>query len=312
MLHTIFELLAFALVAAGLSLRLFSQTDVQKRRRLASLAALALIGSLLAYAQGIAFSELPIFVLGMLLFNGVVSAYGSKMEFAYVLFGFVYLFAFSGIGGSIMAQAMLFGMLNEVAIMKSVKEMAANKGIELRRDVVQILGGVILMVLFVGYGLHVGSIALLSIILFGVFLVNVAKLFPRTPFSRMIYALERSNTSLGLGALWLALGSLVAVAALDEPHIIIVFSAIFIGDSAATIFGMKYKTAKLPWNRRKSIGGSFVYFVATAAISCIVMGPYAIPLAIAASLVESAPWRFDDNFTVSIALTVIFLAARLV
>ncbi len=312
LLYTAFEIVAFALVIPHFIMVFARRNEVRALKSALALVALLLAGSILVMYQSASYHVLAAFIVGMFIFNSMVSSYGSKSNFLYLVLAVLYIALFLWIGTRIIAEAILFGMLNEIAIMEVVKERHMNnKKVEFNRDIVQIIGGVILMAAFLFLGMTTADVFLFSIIIAGVFLVNTAKIYPSSSLSRVVYSLERRNTSLGLGALWLALGSLVAVSVLGRWYIIVVFAAIFIGDSAATLFGMKYRTTPLPWNKGKSVGGTAVYAAATLLISYPILGTYSILVAAVAALVESAPWGFDDNFTVSIVLAVMLISIRL-
>jgi len=79
-----------------------------------------------------------------------------------------------------------------------------------------------------------------------------------------------------------------------------------IGDSASTIFGIRFGRHKLPYNKKKSIEGSLAGFAAALVSTSLVLN---FPLAAIASavgmLVESLPWKLDDNLTVPIATALV-------
>ncbi len=267
--------------------------------------ALGIILFLLEGASGGALIQL---ILGMLIFNGMIPTYGTDINFVYIIFGIGYILLEWLLGLSFIAQAMLFGMLSEVMMMTSVKERHANRAIEVRRDMLQALFGCLFIAAFYFFSAATADVLVLSMIMLGVFLLNYAKTMHRRTFSEFIYNLERRNTALGHGALWLAMGTLIAISFLAKPYIMVVFAALFIGDSMATIIGVTYKSKKLPYNKSKSMAGTVAYFLSTFVVSYIFIGWVALPVAILAAFVESIPWKLDDNFSVSIVLVAVLLA----
>ncbi|HEX9426918.1 MAG TPA: DUF92 domain-containing protein [Candidatus Polarisedimenticolia bacterium] len=92
------------------------------------------------------------------------------------------------------------------------------------------------------------------------------------------------------------------------------------GDAAAGAFGRWRGRRALPWNHRKTMEGSVAFAIAAgvaAAVLLIWMGrpplqatALAIPTALFAAVIESLPWRLDDNLTVPL-LAALFLRGLL-
>ncbi len=301
---------AYGAMIALFVYRLIYTSDKKRWKKFTLFMLFMSLGVLLFGYEGESGVQIIQLILGMIIFNGMLSTYGSDMNFVYLAFAIVYIFVSYAMGLALMAQAMLLGMLSEVAMMKGIKEKTGDKHLEIRRDVIQIIFGIALISAFYLLNTMLADVILLFVIILGVFVVNVSKDGRLKSLSKTMYYFERRNTALGLGALWLALGALIAVSFLATPYVIVIFGAIFIGDSAATIVGVSYKSARLPHNSGKSVAGSLVYFLTTFIIGYIVIGPLAIPIAFIAALVESLPWKLDDNFAVSIVLVAIILAVN--
>ena len=304
--------IAYVVMITMLVYRLVAVRDRKKWKKLTLFSLFIALGVLLFTYEGASPIVVVQLILGMLIFNGMIPTYGSDINFVYIAFGIVYILVSYVMGLTLIAQAMLLGMLSEVAMMRDLKERIGNRRTEVRRDAVQMAAGAAIILLFYFLNINLASVVLLFIIMAGIFLVNMAKERKSERISKLVYGLERRNTALGLGALWLALGVLIAISFLGKPYIIVVFAALFIGDSAATIVGVTYSGPKLPYNSHKSIAGSFVYFLATFAISFPIIGWLALPAAALAAFVESLPWKLDDNFAVSLALVAAFLAMALI
>lgn len=282
--------------------------DSARWKKLALFLFFIALGSALFVSEGATGLALVQLILGMLIFNGMIPTYGTDINFVYIAMGIGYILLSYFMGFAFIAQAMLFGMLSEVIMMKSVKERRRNRTVEVRRDIIQTIAGITFIIAYVLFSNVAADVLILSVIMIGIFLLNYAKTMHRKSISNMIYNLERKNTSLGHGALWLAMGTLVAVSFLDKPYILVIFAAIFIGDSMATIIGITYGGKRLPYNRSKSMAGTFVYFLSTFVASFVFIGWLALPIAIIAAFVESVPWKVDDNFSVSLVLVALLVA----
>jgi phytol kinase len=97
------------------------------------------------------------------------------------------------------------------------------------------------------------------------------------------------------------------------------------GDGLADIFGRKWGATKIPWNRGKSLAGSFGMFIGGWILSVLVVwifiaaGVFSIPIigyllpitiiAFVGTLVESLPVRDIDNITIT--LTAVILGSLL-
>jgi phytol kinase len=97
------------------------------------------------------------------------------------------------------------------------------------------------------------------------------------------------------------------------------------GDGLADIFGRKWGMIKLPWNRGKSVAGSFgmllggwtlsvliVWIFIAAGVFSVPIKSYLLPItiiAIVGTLVESLPFKDIDNITIT--LTAVILGSLL-
>ena len=302
------------------------------------------IAEVLLYAAGIlliiyriaklnrttAIGFLPFFILAVLLFayegaeiipllgavavsSMMASYYGKKADYLFAFISAAYLIGASalGIAAPYMAQGLLIGVLSSVVMFGSTREKHTHKDIEVRRNTIQIACGTIVIgALLFGGSYAEEAVMLLIILASGV--ASYAITNRRSRLSMILYRAERRRVQLGYGAIWLALGTLAAMAFLgNRGDIISVFAAIFIADSISTLVGMKFGKAKLPYNYRKSIAGSVSYFVAAASISVVFIGPIGILLGLIAAVVESLPLIIDDNFSVALALDMALVVLKL-
>ena len=107
----------------------------------------------------------------------------------------------------------------------------------------------------------------------------------------------------------------------DSPIGIVALMLMCGGDGIADVVGRRVKSAKLPWNREKSLAGSLAVFVGGWALAILVVAIYVsagvfgssspsyfLPVAIIAfvgMLVESLPFKDVDNLTVTLAAVVV-------
>lgn len=123
-----------------------------------------------------------------------------------------------------------------------------------------------------------------------------------------LLSLERGGTPpLGIGAIWFASGVLLALAIV--PHVRLLAVTLFvlvIGDSLATIVGTSVKSARLIFNRKKSVAGFLAIFLSSALFGLFMAGWHGVVLALAGSLVESAArYPFDDNYLIPLTCALI-------
>jgi len=238
----------------------------------------------------------------LLLFNLLATNYGSKKGIVFSILLLVALpFSKSGI---LLAQSgflgIMPGMLKLIEKSESKKE---NKGLEISRDVVHLIIGIAIISL--AALLPDPRQLIVALIIIG-FILGSYTIISKGKFSRMLYKFERENTYFGSGAIWLALGALLAMGFIFSRNFLIaVLAAIFIGDPLATIVGVKFGKHRIFYNREKSVEGSSAYFAAVLAVSYPFIGLYALPVALIAAFVESWGIKIDDNLMVPIILSIL-------
>lgn len=256
--------------------------------------------------EGVHPVSLILLLVAVLTFNGLLSGKTPKMRNVYVSLSLLYIALIHWMGFALISQALLIGMLSGVTQIREYRNRIVNRKLEINRDIVHIAGGVFLIALFLFESQAVAITAIILITLGGIFAISVAEIYGESSRS-IFHGLERNGASLGNGALWLALGVLFAVSFLNTTDVLVVFAAILIGDPVATIVGIRVGGPSLPYNSRKSISGTVAYFIVTAAATYPLIGLFAIPAALLAAVVESLRIKIDDNFTVSVALTLFLL-----
>ncbi len=118
---------------------------------------------------------------------------------------------------------------------------------------------------------------------------------------------ERKNVKFpGYGAFWFVMGTLLmALIISDANEIAAAILTLALGDSAATIFGIR-GTHYIPYNRYKTIEGSSA-FILLSLPSCLLVGWIGIPLALLAAIVESLPIPLDDNLLIPVSAALFFI-----
>ena len=292
----------------------------KKRREKAIVLSSALVSFAVAYA-----AVLLAGYAGAALLSGAIAVFISLSAFFYlddnalfyplVIMGFAYLglmvllsgadvsatsfAAACGIGLMAGLEARIYGFRGR----KPQKN--GRRKLEIRRDVVQIALGIIVIAVFLAAGRIYGILAVAGLALLG-YLFNSASMQAENAVGRFARSFERERAVRGEGALFMAAGSML-ILGLVAPvnYALFGLSAIFFADSAATIIGVVAGRRKLPHNRRKSFAGTLSYFVVIEAIGIPLIGLYAIPIGIALAVVESLPIAFDDNASTSIAFVIL-------
>ena len=246
--------------------------------------------------------------VGILAFNGLLAGKTPKRRTMYALLGLLFIALLHWVGFALIGQALLLGIISGITNIQEYKNRIVNMRVEIDRDFFHAGIGIFLILLFYFESSPVAITVLIVMIIGGIFAISITDVFRSNKAARLVLRLERNGASLGYGAMWLALGALIAVSFLSTRNVLVVFAAIFIGDPSATIVGLLVGGKKLPYNSMKSISGTLAYFVTTAAIAYFFIGIYALPIAAVASIVESLRIKVDDNVSVSIALTALLLA----
>ena len=122
----------------------------------------------------------------------------------------------------------------------------------------------------------------------------------------VIQRFERPGVVAGYGAMTFTAAVLCIFTLLSsQPQILASLAILGIGDSASTVVGRRSKR-KLPYNARKTYGGTLAFFLASAPFAFLFAGPAALLVAAAAALAESAEARIDDNLVVAVVCVILF------
>jgi dolichol kinase len=136
--------------------------------------------------------------------------------------------------------------------------------------------------------------------------------------SRIIDTTERPeviDVSPARGALMFLVGSTITLV-LFSYNIAIVAASIAVlalGDSFSTLAGKRLGRHRIPYNKEKSLEGSFFGFIAAfAGAGALVSWPIALAGALGGMLAESLPLKVDDNLIIPLAAALSMTALSLI
>jgi|ACXJ01.1.fsa_nt_gi Cytidylyltransferase family. len=189
-------------------------------------------------------------------------------------------------------------------IMKNEESRGSNRHIEVIRDLLHMGAGAILVALALGYGEGHLRIALTIAVFPFYYAGNYFSLYPGSRLGRAVHSLERPSTALGIGAIWFAAGTLIALGLVNStPALGVVLFATTIGDPLATLFGTRFNSPRLPFNRKKSMAGFSAILISSSSFSYLLLGIAGIFLGVVAALAESfSYYPLDDNFAIPVIL----------
>ncbi len=180
--------------------------------------------------------------------------------------------------------------------------------IEIKRQLFHILIGVIalLILVFIGKGTLM-AFSFFTLII-GLLLVNLTFLGKKillVEFFRKHF--ERKNIPFpGWGSACYATGVLLITSFLTNQNAIAASIIILgIGDGVSTLIGRNGRIP-LPYNRKKTLEGSFAFFLSSL-LGYSFVGPLIIPAAFLAAISESLDLPIDDNLFVPIITTAFFM-----
>ena len=122
----------------------------------------------------------------------------------------------------------------------------------------------------------------------------------------LIERFERPGVVAGYGAMTFTAAVLCILTLLSsQPQILASLAILGIGDAASTIVGRRSKR-KLPYNSRKTVGGTFAFFIFSAPFAFLFAGAPALLVCAHAALAESAEAKIDDNLIIAAVCVVLF------
>ncbi len=224
-------------------------------------------------------------------------------------FGPIYQYLLSSFGIGILAGALPGRSLLGGASTHRPRPMQVRESrLEIRRDLFQILLGLIVLSIILAAPSVSGPVVL-ALLIVALFYSDFASTGNHDPVTGFLRSIERSGTTFGTGALYLAGGTAIIIGFISQQGFMLTaLLALFVGDAAATIVGLTYGRTMLPYNKSKSVEGLLAYVSVVAACGYIFIGAYALLLGIVLALIEGLRIRVDDNLTTSAAAVLIYAA----
>lgn len=151
-----------------------------------------------------------------------------------------------------------------------------------------------------------------AMILIAGLLLFIVLILPRLSVRKHFYRPTEKKVSRGAASYFLVLFVLILLFPL--PIVAASWAVLALGDGVATLVGRHFKAAALPWNKHKTYAGSLAFVVA-ATIGCLTLLWWSgldsenllavsLKVAIISALVETLPWKIDDNISVAVASAV--------
>jgi len=142
-------------------------------------------------------------------------------------------------------------------------------------------------------------------------LVIVLAVVPHSKLKFHLYRLEETKYSYGAIMYFFAILFLILCFPLFIAAAGLVVLAL--GDGLATLVGQHFKTKKMPWNQNKSYAGTTAFILGSFLGIVIILHWFrpdlgknfvylvALKTAMIVAIVESLPWKINDNISVPIA-----------
>jgi dolichol kinase len=230
--------------------------------------------------------------------------YTSNKHYFYFVLAALLIVVFSGAFPiKLSFEIISISMLIQFLLIKNlaIKILNFSSKLEVRRDFVQIVIGVIFLSIFVFSYKQV----LMGLVFLGILVAHIIYVYGRK-MKKLVNMLEREGVIFGSGAISMAIGAVLMLGFIN--HFDFLFFSLFsllISDPIATITGLK----TMKKSGRKSIIGSSAFFISSLIPGIIFFGLFGVIFAFILSLAE----RFnpiDDNIfiaVIAVLLSLVFL-----
>ncbi len=179
---------------------------------------------------------------------------------------------------------------------------------ETERQLLHVVVGLLAIVFVMQFGRGMLMGAVFFVIMIGLLLVNMTLLGKKIGLVEwFIKHFERNNIPFpGWGSACYATGVLLVASFIEDQNAVI--AAIFImavGDGVSTLIGRRGRI-KIPYNKKKTLEGTTAFFLFSL-LGYLFVGEIILPIALIAAVVESLDLPVDDNLSLPVALTFLFL-----
>jgi dolichol kinase len=302
-----------ALAAVALALFAYWSFRSKQLRNLVPVAVTIVVSAviaLFAYTISLQISGLVISSVAVAAVSSMLPILYRRKPMAFMLVAFIVVYA-AAVSFSRAATVGMFGVGTIIGMFAVERYLAPRREdrsmrktkVEMERDMVQmVLGIAVLLILLIWQQNYVYILFWVMILayLFNNLISRSGKAY------KALGRFERRDVEFGRGAIHLAAGLAILIGFASFKLAVFGIFPLFFGDALATLNGMRfYKSKKLPHNRRKSVAGTFAFFIATVIPGALLLGLWGIPIAIVLTLVESIDLPIDDNISVPIVTIVL-------
>lgn len=146
-------------------------------------------------------------------------------------------------------------------------------------------------------------------------LIITLMIIPRLRLKSYLYRRVERRYSAGAISYFFVL--LVLVLVFPLPVVAACWAILALGDGMATLIGQKFRVKELPWNKKKSYAGTgaFLIFGTLGSVALLkwmlpelsgnIIFFLSLKTVIVAAIVESLPWKINDNVSVPLVSAVV-------
>lgn len=181
-----------------------------------------------------------------------------------------------------------------------------SKTLETRRDIIQILIGIILLLILYFVNTEISPYIILVLMLLGCTINNFAA-SSRNGIAKLLKKFERDGILFGKGALYIGIGAMILLGFINNINFVMIgITALFISDALATIVGIRGKHKLGKARHSKSIEGFLSFFLTLSVIGFFEIGILSLVFGAAIAIIESVSGKIDDNITIAIGCVVLY------
>ncbi len=189
-------------------------------------------------------------------------------------------------------------------VARNTRSKGKNTTRETSRDLLQITGGSVMIILLLIFGTGKSRIAYTVALVILLIAGTYISLHPRERLSKYVMNFERRGVPLGIGAIWFGCGIIIAYGLTGSTYLLVlVLFAVTICDPMATIIGMRISSPRILYNKKKTIAGTVSFIILASIVGYLLMNWQGVFLGIVGGVIESIPYEaFDDNFMIPVVM----------